>query len=133
MIDRNKILVALLAVFGLLALAGPALFFKSAGTKPMTVSQFEATGSGKPAHVVGEVTNVAEDGFRFEVLEGPSNELKRTGIMFEATGTDYRVSLGERADIKPGAIIIAGGLKRDNRTIAPSTVLILTDKVPRPQ
>lgn len=130
---RNKVLIGLAIGFGLLAFAGPILFFKSARTEPMTVAQFEAARSGGPAHVVGLVTDVGGDGFRFELLEGPAQALKRTGTVFEARGNDYRVSLGEQADIKSEAIVLAGGVKRDDRTITPSVVLILTDKVPKPQ
>lgn len=130
---RKKVLIALVVGFGLLALAGPLLFFRSASTEPMTVSQFEAARSGEAAHVVGEVLDVGADGFRFEVLEGPAEELKRTGTVFEARGTEYRVSLGEQADVKQGAIVLAGGVKRDDWTIAPSVILILTGKVPSPR
>lgn len=130
---RNKIVIALLAVFALFAFVGPALFFKSARMEPMTLAEFEATRAGGPAHLVGKVTDVRGDGFDFEILEGPAEALTLTGRLVEARGTRYRVTLGKPEDVKPGAIVIVDGLKRDDRTIEPGGVLILTGKVPTPQ
>lgn len=130
---RNKLPIALLVVFALLAFAGPALFFRTANTKPMTVAEYEATQAGRPAHVAGKVMEVGDERFRFEALEGPAEALKLTGTVLEARGGNYRVELGKREDIRPGAVVVVGGRKRDDRTIEPGVVLILTDRVPIPQ